>query len=357
MNKRKIRVLIADDSALMRKALREILSSDPEIEVVDTARDGEDAVKKALELEPDVITMDINMPGMDGLTALQYIVEKEICPVIMVSSLTQEGALITFEALELGAFDYVAKPGGTISLNIKKISEELIEKVKIAGREGVLSKIKKRLRKPVEYRKDIVKAEKQFIPAGEVKKAVAIGISTGGPKTLMEIIPELPADLDAAVFIVQHMPPNFTASFARRLDQYSQIPIKEAEAGDIVNNSSGYLGKGGYHLLLKQSNNNIMIRLSTKPEMLFVPSVNVMMEAVLEVFGKNTVGVLLTGMGDDGADAMVKIRKAGGITIAESEETAIVFGMPREAIERGGADIVVPSYRVAEEIVKAVRSL
>jgi len=146
MNKRKIRVLIADDSALMRKALREILSSDPEIEVVDTARDGEDAVKKALELEPDVITMDVNMPGMDGLTALQYIVEKEICPVIMVSSLTQEGALITFEALELGAFDYVAKPGGTISLNIKKISEELIEKVKIAGREGVLSKIKKRLR-------------------------------------------------------------------------------------------------------------------------------------------------------------------------------------------------------------------
>lgn len=176
---------------------------------------------------------------------------------------------------------------------------------------------------------------------------------------MMEIIPELPPDLDAVVFIVQHMPLNFTASFAKRLDQYSQILIKEADAGDIVNNSFGYLAKGGYHLLLRKDrvNNDIRIRLSTKPELLFVPSVNVMMEAVLEVFGKNTVGVLLTGMGDDGADAMVKIRRAGGITIAESEETAIVFGMPREAIERGGADIVVPSYRIAEEIVKAVKSL
>lgn len=355
---KKIRVLIVDDSALMRKALREMLSSDPEIEVVGTARDGEDGVAKAIELEPDVITMDINMPGMDGLTALQYIVDKEICPVIMVSSLTQEGALATFEALELGAFDYVAKPGGTISLNIKKIADELIEKVKIAGRGGVLNKIRKRLRRTAEQKVELVK-KPILAYKGDIKKAVAIGVSTGGPKTLMEIIPELPPDLDAVVFIVQHMPPNFTASFAKRLDQYSQIPIKEAEAGDVVSNNSGYLGKGGYHLLLRRDNvsNDIRIRLSTKPELLFVPSVNVMMEAVLDVFGKNTVGVLLTGMGDDGADAMVKIRRTGGITIAESEETAIVFGMPKEAIDRGGADIVAPSYRIAEEIIRAVRSL
>ncbi|MBC7320417.1 chemotaxis response regulator protein-glutamate methylesterase [bacterium] len=353
---KKIRVLVVDDSALMRKALREILSSDPEIEVIGTARDGEDAIVKAIELEPDVITMDINMPGMDGLTALQYIVSKEICPVVMVSSLTQEGALATFEALELGAFDYVPKPGGTISLNIRKVSDEIIEKVKLAGKEGVLGKIRSRLRRVAEHREKPIK-KTVSIPTTDVKRAVAIGVSTGGPKTLMEILPELPADLDAVVFIVQHMPPNFTASFAKRLDQYSQIPIKEAEAGDIVTNNSGYLGKGGYHLLLRKAEESIRIRLSTKPELLFIPSVNVMMESVLEVFGSNTVGVLLTGMGDDGADAMVKIRRAGGITIAESEETAIVFGMPKEAIERGGVDIVAPSYKIAEEIVKAVKSL
>lgn len=353
---KKIRVLIVDDSALMRKVLKEILSSDPEIEVVGTARDGEDAIAKAVELEPDVITMDINMPGMDGLTALQYIVSEEICPVVMVSSLTQEGALATFEALELGAFDYVPKPGGTISLNIRKVSDEIIEKVKLAGREGVLGKIKSRLKRVAEYRERSIKKTVP-VPTTDVKKAVAIGVSTGGPKTLMEILPELPADLDAVIFIVQHMPPNFTASFAKRLDQYSQIPIKEAEAGDVVINSSGYLGKGGYHLLLKKTGEEIRIRLSTKPEVLFIPSVNVMMESVLEVFGSNTVGVLLTGMGDDGADAMVKIRRAGGITIAESEETAIVFGMPKEAIERGGADIVAPSYKIAEEIIKAVKLL
>lgn len=353
---KKIRVLIVDDSALMRKALKEILSSDPEIEVIGTARDGEDAIAKAMELEPDVVTMDINMPGMDGLTALQYIVSKEICPVVMVSSLTQEGALATFEALELGAFDYVPKPGGTISLNIKKVSDEIIEKVKLAGKTGVLGKIKKRLKRVSEYKRNPIK-KTVSVPIMDVKKAVAIGVSTGGPKTLMEILPELPADLDAAIFIVQHMPPNFTASFAKRLDQYSQIPIKEADAGDIVVNNSGYLGKGGYHLLLKKVAESIRIRLSTKPELLFVPSVNVMMESVLEVFGSNTVGVLLTGMGDDGADAMVKIRKAGGITIAESEETAIVFGMPKEAIERGGADIVAPSYKIAEEIIKALNSI
>jgi two-component system chemotaxis response regulator CheB len=355
---KKIRVLIVDDSALMRKVLNEILSSDPEIEVIGTARDGEDGINKAIELEPDVITMDINMPGMDGLTALQYIVSQGICPVIMVSSLTQEGALATFEALELGAFDYVAKPGGTISLNLKKISDEIIEKVKVAGREGVLGRIRRRLKRTAEHRVEVTKKSKA-LPTGEVRKAVAIGVSTGGPKTLMEILPELPPDLDAAMFIVQHMPSNFTASFAKRLDQYSQIAIKEAEAGDIVTNNSGYLGKGGYHLLLRRdrTNEDIRIRLSTKPEHLFVPSVNVMMESVLEAFGSNTVGVLLTGMGDDGADAMVKIKNAGGITIAESEETAIVFGMPKEAIERGGADIIAPSYKIAEEIIRGLKSL
>ena len=314
-------------------------------------------VNKARALQPDVVTMDVNMPGMDGLTALQYIVAEGICPVVMVSSLTQEGALATFESLELGAFDYVPKPGGTVSMNIRKVSEEIRQKVKVAAKKGTLTRIANRLRRAKE-RVVTPPPVKQAVLTGPLRKAVALGISTGGPKTLLEVLPELPADLGAAVFIVQHMPPNFTATFANRLDQVAGIPIKEAEAGDTAKNNSGYLAKGGYHLLLRQkSSQEIMLRLSTSPEHLFVPSVGVMMESVLDVFGRKTVGVLMTGMGDDGADAMVKIRKAGGITIAESEETACVFGMPREAIERGGADIVAPSYAVAAEIVNAVKNL
>ncbi len=354
---KKIRVLVVDDSALMRKAMKEILETDREIEVIATARDGEDGVEKARALEPDVVTMDINMPGMDGITALQIIVSEGICPVVMVSSLTQEGAEITFESLELGAFDYVPKPGGTISLNLKRVSDEIINKVKAAAKNGVLGRIKNRLNR-VSERPGRLKTVRETIQTGEVTKAVAIGISTGGPKTLLEVIPELPADLGAALFIVQHMPGNFTASFAKRLDSYARFQIKEATAGDVVMNNSGYLGRGGYHLLLRQKlDGHKIIRLSTRPEKLFIPSIDVMMESVLSVFGERTVGVLMTGMGDDGADAMVRIRKRGGITIAESEETSIVFGMPKEAIERGGAEIVVPSYRIAEEIVKALKSL
>ncbi len=361
--RKKLRVLVVDDSALMRKMMKEILESDPDIEVIATARDGEDALEKARKLEPDVITLDINMPGMDGLTALKYIVKEEICPVVMVSSLTQEGADITFQALDMGAFDYVAKPGGTISLDLKKVADEIVEKVKAAGRKKALFYRLLKRRKKGETRKgkkEISLKKETFEMDSEISDvsvAVAIGASTGGPQTLMDIISELPSDLPAAIFIVQHMPASFTASFARRLDTYSQISIKEAEAGDVVRKSWGYLGKGGYHLLLRKGRDVVRIRLSTKPEHLFVPSVDVMMHSVLEVFGRKTVGVLLTGMGDDGADAMVAIKKAGGITIAESEETAVVFGMPKEAIERGGAKIVAPSYEIAEEIVKAVEKL
>ena len=176
--------------------------------------------------------------------------------------------------------------------------------------------------------------------------------------TLLEVIPELPEDLDAAIFIVQHMPENFTASFANRLNQHSQISVKEASAGENVKNANGYLGKGGYHLLLRAKiNGDKVIRLSKKPETLFIPSVDVMMDSVLNVFGNRVVGVLMTGMGDDGANGMLNIKREGGITIAESEETAIVFGMPKAAIEMGAADEVVPSYEIAKEIVNAIKSL
>ncbi|MCP5501019.1 MAG: chemotaxis response regulator protein-glutamate methylesterase [Leptospiraceae bacterium] len=360
---KKIKVLVVEDSAFMRKQLKTILESDPLMEV-HLARDGEDGVNKARELKPDVITMDINLPGMDGLTAMQHILHDNICPVIIVSSLSQEGAMITFEALELGAFDYVPKPGGTISLNIRKAKEEIISKVKAAAKAGAVNRIRRRMHHLRESSpaNRVSPVKKKNITTSStntnVKKAVCIGISTGGPKTLSEIIPLIPENFGAALFIVQHMPANFTTSFANRLNDYSQIPIKEAEAGDTIQLNHGYIGRGGYHLLLREKpNGEKQIRLSQEPEHFFIPSVGIMMESVLSVFGKNTIGVLMTGMGDDGAEAMLHIKKSGGITIAESEETAVVFGMPKEAIDRGAVDIIVPNYKIIDEILKAVKDL
>lgn len=354
----KIKVLIVDDSALMRKVLKEILMTDEAIEVVGTARDGEDAIEKVHLLEPDVVTMDINMPVMDGLTSMQHILNTyPDIQIIMISSLTIEGAMTTFEALELGAFDYVTKPSGTVSANLYVVGREIIQKVKLAYTSASKKNIRDRIIRFKNKENLISKKQKPKKESltNELSKVVVIGVSTGGPSTLMEVLPELPSDLEAAVIIIQHMPPSFTRSFAQRLNSACQIPISEAKAGDILQNGKGYLGAGGYHLVVR--NQNGLIRLTTSPVTVYMPSVNVTMESVLNTYGgKRVIGVLMTGMGDDGADAMVKIRKAGGITIAEDESTAVVFGMPREAIERGGAEFVLPSYKIADAIVKAVRS-
>ncbi len=347
-----IRVLIADDSALMRKILKKILESDPEIQVVSTARDGVDIVDKAREYQPDVITMDVNMPGQDGITALQYIIYEKICPVIMVSSLTQEGALTTFEALELGAFDFVAKPGGTVSGEMEKVAGELLEKIKLAAQSGKCGLIKE---KPVRGSERKFSRKNPGRVVRQVLKAVAMGISTGGPKMIYEVLPLIPPDINAAFFLVQHMPSNFTSAYVNRLNEACQVSVVEAQAGTKVEAGVVYVGSGGRHLnLVRNSAGDAVIRLSSKPDHLFVPSVSVMMHSVLAVYGKQTIGVIMTGMGSDGADSMVEIRQAGGLTIAESEESAIVFGMPGEAIKRGGAEIIVPIWDIASEIVKAV---
>lgn len=353
----KIKVLVVDDSALMRKSLKEIIMTDLSLEVIGTARDGKDAIEKVRELEPDVITMDINMPVMDGLTSMQYILEEypEI-PVIMISSLTAEGALTTFEALELGAFDYVTKPSGTVSSNLHIVGREIIQKIKMAYKHMNKKSIRDRMKrqKNAKIPKKVTTKSELISENNEVTKVVAIGISTGGPSTLMEVLPMLPQDLNAAVVIVQHMPPSFTSSFAKRLNDACRIPIKEAEAGDVLQKGRGYLAPGGHHLVVRGQGG--IIRLTNSPKTIFMPSVNVMMESMLDAYGgEKVIGVLMTGMGDDGVDAMIKIRNAGGVTIAEDESTAVVFGMPREAIERGGAEIVVPSYKMADAIVKAIR--
>jgi two-component system chemotaxis response regulator CheB len=348
-----IRVLVADDSALMRQTLKHVISAEPGMELAGVARDGQDAVAKARELRPDVVTMDINMPKLDGITALQLILEEKICPVVMVSSLTQRGAMTTFECLELGAFDFVAKPDGTVSSNLGAAAAELVSKIRAAAAQGVLQRVRKNRARRLSARERVELPVARWQTTGPV--AVAVGISTGGPATLSEVLPLLPADLPASVFLVQHMPASFLTAFARRLNENCPLTVVEARAGMAAQAGYCYVAPGGLHLCpYRKSSGEIVIRTPAQPRTLFVPSVNVMMQAVLEAYGSNTVGVLMTGIGDDGADQMVRIRQAGGLTIAESEETAVVYGMPREAFERGGADIVAPHYEVAQQIVQAV---
>lgn len=354
-----INVLVCDDSALMRRSLKKIIESDRRLKVIGTARDGEDAVLKARELRPDVVTMDINMPILDGISAMQHIVDEEIAPVLMVSSLTQEGAEITFESLALGAFDYVGKPGGTVSINMEESAREIIAKIKAAADSKSVNKMRRSggRQRPGSAAGTSRKAasSRRKHRGGTRGRAVAIGISTGGPKTIFDVLPFIPADLAVPVFLVQHMPLGFTASFAKRIDAASPMTCVEAAAGMKIKPGIIYLAKAGRHLtLFKKLNGEIVVRTPTRPEHQFMPSVNVMMESVLNVYGAGTVGVLMTGMGDDGADMMVEITESGGCSIAESEETAIVFGMPCEAILRGGANVVAPSWDIAEEITKAV---
>ena len=336
----------------MRQTLKRIIATSGDLELVGLARDGEDAIAKARELKPDVISMDINMPKLDGITALQTILEERICPVVMVSSLTQKGATTTFECLELGAFDFVAKPDGTVSSNLGAVAEELISKLKAAARRGIIS----RLQRDRERRQPYHPPARASFPARSGKTAIAIGISTGGPATLQQVLPQIPADLPATIFLVQHMPPAFIASFAKRLNDNCVLNVVEARSGMAVEEGICYVAPGGKHLCLhRKMTGEIVIRTPTTPETLFVPSVGVMMDSVLSIYGAETIGVLMTGIGDDGADQMVAIKQAGGYTIAESEETAVVYGMPREAVERGGACVVAPSHDVAAEILKRVR--
>jgi two-component system chemotaxis response regulator CheB len=358
-----INVLICDDSALMRRNLSRIIETDSGLRVIGTARDGQDALDKARELRPDVITMDINMPVIDGITALQIIVQECIAPVIMVSSLTQEGAATTFQAMALGAFDYVPKPGGTVSVRMESAAHELVSKIRAAAKPGTLKRLTTKSR-PLERYQKTRTAPRSVPPAARTApsggaglgyKAVAMGISTGGPKTLFDVLPLLPRDLNAAVFLVQHMPGKFIPSFAKRIDDHCPMRCVEVAAGMEIEPGVIYIGTGGYHLTLyKKLSRQIVVRTPKQPIHQFIPSVDVMMQSVLEVFGTDTIGVLMTGMGDDGADSMVAIHQAGGITIAESEESAIVFGMPQEAIKRGGARIIKPCWDIAAEIVKAV---
>jgi two-component system chemotaxis response regulator CheB len=362
--KKQKKVLICDDSAFLRVTLRKVIESDPGLRVIDVARNGAEAVEKAIRLKPDVITMDIFMPVMDGVTALKDIVRLKIAPVIMLSSISKEDAQATMEAIEAGAFDFIQKPNEIDSLDTH--SAAVIQKIKQAAASNIYRKIEQTktgtgipTEEPVAG--NAAAGTNEMLPParsaeGELPgfKAVALGLSTGGPKSIFNVLPHLPAGLEAAVIVVQHMPPAFITTFTQRLNSKTAMECVESDAGMALEPGKIYVAKGGFHLKLIKRGGGIVIRQSKDPRHLFLPSVDIAMHSVCDIFDRNTIGVLMTGMGRDGADGMVRIRKSGGMTIAESEETAIVFGMPQEAIKRGGAQRVVPNWAIPSEIITAV---
>lgn len=342
------KVLIVDDSALIRKQLGELL--DKAGYDIGFAKNGLEAVEFASAVDFDVITMDINMPVMDGLTAVREIMKIKPTPIVMVSSLTQDEADITFEALDAGAVDYVPKPG-TISLNIKDTKEEILKKVEAASK---VPKNRLTIRKTATKKKISLKSSDKKLPKNS-EKLVLIGASTGGPRLIEEIVTSLPEDYPYGVCIVQHMPESFTANFAKRLNSLSNVEVVEAKNGELVTPGKVIIGKGGKHLhFAKKASGALAVKLADNTmNRFFVPSVDEMFFSAAKVFdAKNILAVELTGIGDDGAEGMVELRKKGAYTIAEDESTAVVYGMPKEAYERGGAVKKLPFPLIVKEILK-----
>jgi len=343
-----IRVLVVDDSAFMRRVISDMLNDEPDIEVVMTASDGVEAVENCCRERPDVVTMDIAMPNMDGITALEMIMQRCPTPVLMLTGISKEEADVTIRCFETGAVDFVAKPSGQISLDIHKIKEELLDKIRHTA-EIQVKAIEIRPSRPVEVDKE---------PPEELK-VVIIGASTGGPQAISEIMGNLPKELNYAVLIVQHMPPTFTRSFAERLEKHAGANAKEADEGDIIEDGVVLVAPGDRHMKVKLRN----IEGRMKPTITLIdgpkvhnvrPSIDVLMDSVAEVFGKNTVGVILTGMGKDGAAGMEKIKKRSGGTIVQDEATSAVYGMPKATIERVKVDVEAPLEEIAKEITNII---
>ncbi len=343
-----VRVLVVDDSAFMRFTITKRLNEAEGIHVVGAARDGQEALTMLAKLKPDVITLDVEMPRLDGLSTLREIMATHPCPVIMLSSLTTDGARETVQALTLGAVDFVAKP--TIRANVENVIDEVITKI----RRAVKARVVLAPQVVLSNSQQAARTKKQPRPVQSWDKIVVIGASTGGPRALNTVMPMLPADLPAAVVIVQHMPAGFTRSLAERLDSVSELAIREAAPGDRLEIGSVLIAPGGYHLTVDRAG---QIALNQHPPVHGVrPSVDVTMTAIAQHFGASVVGVVLTGMGSDGANGAALIHAAGGRVIAEDESTCVVWGMPRSVIESGVADEVAPLPRVAAAIEKAVRA-
>jgi two-component system chemotaxis response regulator CheB len=344
-----IRVLVVDDSAFMRTALSRMIALDPDLRVVGAVASGTEALQTILTLDPDVITLDVEMPGLDGLETLRRIMAQFPRPVIMVSSTTLKGAEITFNALAAGAFDYVPKQLSSMSLDILHIREGLIAKIKAAAESRHAKDHLDLLRKP-----PCAEQSRRKAPTS-IAAIVVLGISTGGPKALQEILPHLPVDLPVPILIVQHMPAGFTAPFAERLNNLCAIAICEASHGDVVRPGVVYFAPAGLHMTVdRPTDSRTVIYLADKPEdQPHVPSADVLMRSVASAFHAQAMGVIMTGMGSDGAQGMNAIHRAGGFTLGQDEASCVVYGMPRVCAEMGILDKVVPAARIPHEILQA----
>jgi len=343
----KIRVVIVDDSALIRGVLSDIVNSQPDMEVVGVAADPLVAREMIRSQHPDIITLDVEMPRMDGLEFLEKLMRLRPMPVLMVSSLTEKGSDTTMRALELGAVDFVTKPKLDIARGMREYVEEITEKLRVAAR----ARVRKLDRVPAR--------QLPSMGGGRVstEKLLVIGASTGGTEAIKDILVALPPDCPG-VLIAQHMPEGFTKSFAQRLDSLSRLRVKEAEDQERVLPGHAYIAPGHSHLLLKRSGANYVAVLSQSPPVnRHRPSVDVLFRSVAEHAGRNAIGIILTGMGKDGALGMLEMHRAGSHTVAQSEETCVVFGMPREAIAAGGVDEVAPLPEIPSRVLRKIADM
>ncbi|MGM0471395.1 MAG: protein-glutamate methylesterase/protein-glutamine glutaminase [Bacillota bacterium] len=345
-----IKVLVVDDSAFMRKMISQMLDK-PDIDVVATARNGKDALNKLKLYNPEVITLDVEMPRMDGLEFLEQLVEREMLPVIMLSALTDDNNQTTLEALELGAVDFVLKPSGNISLDINAVENELLKKVRaVADCQFEDNCYQSQNLNNHKGARRIVTNNSSAAKFSEKKELVVIGASTGGPKALKEVITQLDGDLDVGVLVVQHMPANFTTTLAKRLDNLSALAVKEAQSGDRIKPGKVLLAPGDYHMLVGQ-NGKVKLEQSAKKHNVR-PAIDLTMKTAAQHFGSKVVGVVLTGMGKDGTEGLEAIQSAGGYTIAQDKATSVVYGMPRAAYEAGVVDQVEPLAQISQAIMK-----
>ena len=342
----RVRVLVVDDSALMRKLIPLILERDPDVEVVGTAMDGAFALRKIAELKPDVVTLDLEMPRMDGIETLRMIMRSAPLPVIVFSTHSKEGAYSTFKALAMGAIDFVAKPKDAAGGHLETVANQLIEKIKVAKRASGSKSIP---RPDVEV---IAPGKKRTRATVAPNRVIAIGISTGGPNALQYMLSQIPAKFPASFVVIQHMPEGFTEMFARRLDECCALDVQEARSGDLLVAGRVLICPGNRHMMVRRMARGEMAILSDGPAINgHRPSVDVLFHSVAQDFGLTAVGILMTGMGEDGAEGLGAIRSAGGITIAQSEDTCVVPGMPRAAIVKGYASKIIPLDGLAQYLI------
>ncbi|MBD7964270.1 protein-glutamate methylesterase/protein-glutamine glutaminase [Fictibacillus norfolkensis] len=334
---KQIRVLIVDDSAFMRKLIKEFLSEDPRIMVLDTARNGQEAIDKTLKLKPDVITMDVEMPVLNGIDAARAIMNSSPVPIIMLSSTTKVGAENTILAMEAGAIDFIAKPSGAISLDLHKVKNSLIEKVITSSKANIATK------KALSPYKLETNRQKRILKRDHKDKLVLIGTSTGGPRALQQVITKLPTDLDAPVVVVQHMPAGFTKSLADRLNSLSNVSVKEAEDHELLQKGYVYIAPGGFHVRLYEKMERLYVSLhKDDPVGGHRPAVNVLFSSASKLKDYQKIAVIMTGMGSDGTEGIVDLKEAGStVVIAEAKESCVVYGMPKTAVLTKKVDEIV----------------